>query len=80
VLAFVAIVSFACTGGATLGIFFVTRSVYGFDDPLQYTLGLVLGGTYVGGALSAARVQRIARRRPGRARRAAAWGCRCAPR
>lgn len=70
VLAFTAILSFASTGGATLGIFFVTRRVYGFDAPLQYLLGLVLGGTYVAGALSAARLQRLVRRSLGLSMRA----------
>ncbi len=56
-LAFSALNSFAA-GTATVGVFFVSRKAFGFDEAQNYWLGLSVGATYVVGALNAARVPR----------------------
>ncbi len=56
-LAFCAFNSFAA-GVATLGIFFLTKSAYAFTDLENYALGVLLGVTYILGALYAGKVTR----------------------
>ncbi|MFM9995542.1 MAG: hypothetical protein ACKVU4_07040 [Phycisphaerales bacterium] len=51
VLAFAFLASIG-TGVVTNGIYFITRHAYGFGDAGNYLLGLVLGVTYIGGALA----------------------------
>jgi hypothetical protein len=56
-LVFAGLNSFAA-GTATMGVFFVARKAFGFGEARNYGLGLVVGATYVVGALAAARVPR----------------------
>ncbi len=56
-LAFAGLSSFAA-GTATIGIFFVTETVFDFSAAANFALGLVVGVTYTAGALGAARFQR----------------------
>jgi hypothetical protein len=56
-LVFAGLNSFAA-GTATMGVFFVAKKAFGFGEARNYGLGLVVGATYVVGALAAARVPR----------------------
>ncbi len=64
VLAFSAANSFAA-GTATVGVFFITKKAFGFSEAANYLLGLVVGVTYVIGALGAGPTQRSLARRGG---------------
>lgn len=55
---FVAFLASIGTGVVTNGIYFITRHAYGFGDAGNYLLGLVLGGTYIAGALAAGPILR----------------------
>ncbi|MFT5422724.1 MAG: MFS family permease [Phycisphaerales bacterium] len=51
------------TGAITNGVFFLAESAYGYGDRLNLTLGAVLGGAYVTGALTVGPALRRAARR-----------------
>jgi hypothetical protein len=50
------------TGVVTNGIFFITKQAYGFSALSNFTLGVLLGVTYIIGALAAGPVQRSLQR------------------
>jgi len=73
VLAFTAISNFA-TGVATVGVFFLAQSAYGFTTEENYRLGLLLGVTYALAAWRAGPIVRAIARPGGRSSRMAlAW-------
>ena len=61
-LAFAGANSFA-TGTATIGIFFVTENAFAFSAETNFWLGVLVGVTYIAGALGAGRLQRALARR-----------------
>jgi hypothetical protein len=66
-LAFAGLNSFAA-GTATMGVFFVTRQALHFGEAANYLLGLVIGVTYVAGAVAAGHAPRALARAAGRVR------------
>jgi hypothetical protein len=53
------------TGGATNGIFFLTKSAHDFTERMNFALGVVLGVTYIAGALGVGPLlRRLVRRLP----------------
>ncbi len=62
------------TGIVTSGIFFLTKSGYGFSDGANFVLGIVLGVTYIAGAMLAGWGTRFLRDRFGFSSRAILGG------